>query len=208
MNYYDEIKNELINNEIYKKVKDYSKNRSDLETYFNVGKLLIEAQGGEDRAKYGNSLIRDYSKKLIIDVGKQYNYKTLLKIRKFYIFSQKFATVSRELSWSHYVELLKFDDFNIVSYYVNIAVRQNLSVRKLRTKIKNKEYERLDDITKEKLVNANNDNHIEDFIKHPIVIRNRYNYEIISEKILKQLILEDIDNFLVELGVWFTNIKN
>ena len=63
MNYYDEIKNELINNEIYRKVKDYSKNRSDLETYFNVGKLLIEAQGGEDRAKYGNSLIRDYSKK-------------------------------------------------------------------------------------------------------------------------------------------------
>lgn len=208
MNYYDEIKNELINNEIYKKVKDYSKNRSDLETYFNVGKLLIEAQGGEDRAKYGNSLIRDYSKKLIIDVGKQYNYKTLLKIRKFYIFSQKFATVSRELSWSHYVELLKFDDFNIVSYYVNIAVRQNLSVRELRTKIKNKEYERLDDITKEKLVNANNDNHIEDFIKHPIVIRNRYNYEIISEKILKQLILEDIDNFLVELGEGFTYIKN
>ena len=54
MNYYNEIKNELINNEIYKKVKDYSKNRNDLETYYNVGKLLIEAQGGENRAKYGD----------------------------------------------------------------------------------------------------------------------------------------------------------
>ena len=58
MNYYNEIKNELINNEAYKKVKDYSKNRNDLMTYYNVGKLLIEAQGGEERAKYGDSLIK------------------------------------------------------------------------------------------------------------------------------------------------------
>ena len=145
MNYYNEIKNELINNEIYKKVKDYSKNRSDLETYYNVGKLLIEAQGGEDRAKYGDKLIKEYSKKLITDVGKQYNYKTLLKIRKFYLFYQKVATVSRQLTWSHYIELLKFDDFNIINYYINISINQNLSVRELRTKIKSNEYERLDD---------------------------------------------------------------
>ena len=85
MNYYDEIKNELINNEIYKKVKDYSKNRSDLQTYYNVGKLLIEAQGGEDRAKYGDGLIKEYSKKLIIDVNKQYNSRTLRRMRQFYI---------------------------------------------------------------------------------------------------------------------------
>ena len=70
MNYYDEIKKELINNEVYKKVKDYSKNRSDLNTYYNVGKLIIEAQGGEERAKYGNNLIKEYSKKLIVEVGK------------------------------------------------------------------------------------------------------------------------------------------
>ena len=72
MNYYDEIKNELINNEIYKKVKDYSKNRSDLQTYYNVGKLLIEAQGGEDRAKYGDGLIKEYSKRLTNELGKKY----------------------------------------------------------------------------------------------------------------------------------------
>ena len=63
MNYYNEIKNELINNEIYKKAKDYSKNKSDLETYYNVGKLLTEAQGGEEKAKYRNGLIKEYSKK-------------------------------------------------------------------------------------------------------------------------------------------------
>ena len=58
--YYEEIKNELINNEINKKIKDYSKNKSDLDAYYNVGKLLVEAQGGEDRAKYGNYLIKEY----------------------------------------------------------------------------------------------------------------------------------------------------
>ena len=64
MNYYNKIKEELINNEIYKKVKDYSKNKSDLNTYYNVGKLLVEAQGGEERSAYGNKLIKEYSNKL------------------------------------------------------------------------------------------------------------------------------------------------
>ncbi|UKI28470.1 MAG: hypothetical protein L6V78_06020 [Clostridium sp.] len=58
MNYYDQIKGLLISNEVYKKVKDYSKNKSDVETYYNVGKLIIEAQGGEKRAKYGDGLIK------------------------------------------------------------------------------------------------------------------------------------------------------
>ena len=109
MDYYNEIKRELINNEAYKKVKEYSVNRNGLETYYRVGKLLIDAQGGEKRAKYGDGLIKKYSKRLINEVGKKYDYKTLLRIRQFYLFSEKFATVSR-LSWSHYVELLKFDD--------------------------------------------------------------------------------------------------
>ena len=209
MNYYNEIKNQLINNEIYKKVKDYSKNKNDLTTYYNVGKLLIEAQGGKDRAKYGDGLIREYSKKLITEVGKQYDYKTLLKIRKFYIFCEKVATVSREISWSHYIELLKFEDFNIISYYINISIIQNLSVRELRAKIKSNEYERLDADTKNKLITSNTkDNQIKDFIKHPIIIKNKYNYEAISKKILKQLILEDLDNFLTELENGFTYIKN
>lgn len=82
MDYYSEIKNELINNETYKKVKDYSKKRSDLNTYYNVGKLLIEAQGGKERAKYGDGLIREYSKKLTNELNKKFNtiekYKTIL----------------------------------------------------------------------------------------------------------------------------------
>ena len=88
-NYYNEIKNELINNEIYKRVKDYSKNRNELSTYYNVGKLLIEAQGGEDRAKYGDNLIKEYSERLTKELGKGYTFTALSRMRKFYLLCEK-----------------------------------------------------------------------------------------------------------------------
>ena len=207
MNYYNEIRNELVNNEIYKRVKDYSKNKNDLSTYYNVGKLLIEAQGGETRAKYGDGLIKEYSRRLTIELGKGYTFTALSRMRQFYLISKNIATMSQQLSWSHYTELLSIKDETKINYYIRITIEQNLSVRELRSKIKAKEYERLDDNTKSKLIrNAKND--IEDFIKNPILIKNSSNYEIISEKVLKKLILEDIDNFLTELGSGFTYIKN
>ena len=122
MNYYKLIKEELISNEIYNKVKDYSKNRHDLETRYNVGKLLIETQGGEKRAKYGNNLIRDYSKKLIIEVGKQYNERTLRRMRQFYILfnrNQKWSPLVTKLNWSHIILLLSVNDDNKINYYLN-----------------------------------------------------------------------------------------
>lgn len=93
MNYFNQIKEELINNEVYKRVKDYSKNRNELSTYYNVGKLLIEAQGGEDRAKYGDGLIKEYSKRLEIEVGKKYDITTLKRIRQFYLLIEKGAVM-------------------------------------------------------------------------------------------------------------------
>ena len=111
------------------------------------------------------------------------------------------------MTWSHYTELLNIEDTNKLNYYINITEEYNLSVRELRTKIKNNEYERLPNDTKLKLVNKE-ENNIKDFIKNPILINNKYNYTEISEKILKQLILEDMDNFLTELGDGFCYIKN
>lgn len=140
-NYYEKIKEEFINCEVYKKVKDYSKNRKELETYYNVGKLLIEAQGGENKAKYGNQLIKEYSLKLTNELGKGYSERSLQCMRKYYLF-QKSQTVSADLTWSHYVELLKISNINEINYYIQIVKDQNLSVRELRNKIKNKEYER------------------------------------------------------------------
>ena len=207
MNYYEEIKQKLINNEIYKSVKDYSKNKSDLTTYYNVGKLLIEAQGGEKRSKYGNGLIKEYSKRLTEELGKGYTITNLKYMRQFYLLCQKGHAVSDQLTWTHYRLLLSIDNINKVDYYVNIGINQNLSVRELRNKIKNNEYERLDDNTKEKLI-TKEELLPQDFIKNPILIKNSYDYELISEKVLKQLILEDMDNFLKELGSGFCYIEN
>ena len=201
MNYYNEIKQELINNETYKKVKDYSKNRSDLETYYNVGKLLSEAG-----KHYGEGIIKEYSKRLTVDLNIKYDVSSLNKMKKFYYLAEKMATVSPKLSYSHYVELLPYENIDKVKYYIKISEEQNLSVRELRNKIKNKEYERLDDNTKHKLI-VQEQEKIEDFIKNPILIRNSYN-DVISEKLLKELILEDMDNFLSELGEGFSYIKN
>ena len=104
--------------------------------------MLIEAQGGEDRARYGESLIKEYSNKLITEVGKKYNYKTLLKMRKFYLVFKNFSTLSRHLTWSHYCELLTFDNVDEINYYIKQTGDYNLSVRKLKEKIKSKEYQR------------------------------------------------------------------
>jgi len=207
MDYYNEIKNELINNEIFKKVKDYSKNRSDLTTYYNVGKLLIEAQGGESRAKYGDNLIKEYSKKLTIELGKGYSTRNLKYMRKFYLF-QKGQSMIAELSWTHYIQILSINNIHEINYYINISIEQNLSVRELHNKIKSKEYQRIDEETKNKLLTHNDNNQIQDFIKHPILIKNQYNYINISEKILKQLILEDISSFMKELGQGFCFIDD
>ncbi len=205
MNYYNEIKNELLNNEIYKKAKDYSKNKNDLNTYFNVGKLLIEAQGGEERAKYGDSLIKENSKKLTNERGKGYSQMSLKYMRKFYLF-QKRQTVSVQLTWSHYIELLSIQDENEINYYIDICVNKNLSVRQLREKIKNHEYERLPIETKNKLM-EHKDTKIQDYIKNPIIIDND-GKDIKNERMLKQLILENIEYFLKELGNGFCYIDN
>ena len=209
MKYYNEIKNKLIDNEVYKKVKDYSKNRNDLSTYYEVGKLLIKAQGGEGRAKYGDNLIKEYSERLFNDTGRKYNITALKRIRQFYLVVEKGVPLAHQLTWSHYCELLPLKDINEINYYVKITIEQYLSKRQLRERIRNKEYQRLDDKTKLKLINKE-ETKVNDFVKNPIVIHNKYNFdkERISEKVLQNLILEDIPSFLEELGTGYSFIKN
>ena len=201
MNYYEKIKNELINNEVYKKVKDYSKNRSDLNTYYKVGKLLNDAG-----KSYGEGIIKKYSDRLTKELGKGYGLSNLKNMRRFYNIA-KSQTVSDLLSWSHYVELLKIDDINKINYYIRITEEQNLSVRKLRERIKSSEYERLDDNTKEKLINKENVN-AGDLIKDPILIRNKFDTSKISEKMLLETIMDNLEEFLSEFGDGYSFIKS
>ncbi len=201
MNYYSEIKNELINNEITKRIKDYSKNKSDLTAYYNVGKLLSEAG-----KQYGEGIIKEYSRKLTNELGKNYSETTLKYYRLFYNFAIRHS-MSDELSYTHYRVLLQLKNMDEINYYIKISINQNLSVRQLQNRIKNKEYDRLDNKTKEKLI-AKKETSVVDFIKNPIAIKNTTNKEIISEKVLQKVILEDLDNFLKELGNSFCYIAN
>jgi len=204
MDYYGEIKNKLIDNEIYSRVKDYSKERNRVITYFEIGRLLNKAGG-----KYGDNIINEYSKKLVLEVGKKYNRRTLFRMKQFYnIFSnEKVSQLATQLSWSHYIEVLSLKDENKILYYIEKSIRLNLSRNELRNIIKSKEYERLPEETKSKLINKENIN-IVDFVKNPILIKTNSNFESLSEKLLQKLILEDIPSFLKELGSGFTFVEN
>jgi hypothetical protein len=163
MNYYNEIKDKLIKNEVSRKVREYYANKNDLSTYYEVGKLLSLAG-----KHYGEGIIKEYSIKLEIEINKKYNERTLRRIRQFYILfsKQKWSPMATELTWTHYQELLSIKDINEINYYINEVVRYHLSKRELREKIKNNEYQRLDDNTKNKLINKE-DIVVTDFIKNP-----------------------------------------
>ena len=201
MNYYNEIKKELINNEVTKKVKTYSINKSDLDTYYNVGKLLSEAGN-----KYGEGIIKEYSKRLTKDINSKYSARYLFDIRKLYYFL-KVHSLNAQLTFAHYRLLFSLKNNNEISYYIEQSLKRRLSVRQLRERIKSKEYERLPEETKNKLI-TNNELDVSDLIKDPIVIKKSNNYNEISEKVLQKSIMEDLPSFLKELGEGFTFIDN
>ena len=196
MNYYNEIKNKLIDNEIYSKVKDYSKERHKVITYFEIGKLLNEAGG-----KYGDNIIDEYSKKLVIEVGRKYNRRTLFRMKQFYNMfrDEKVSQLATQLSWSHYVELLPLKNIDEIRYYINICRERNIGRDLLREKIHNNEYSRLPVETKNKLM-LDDKIEVKDLVPNPILIKNKNNVELVTEKALHHLILEDIESFMKELG--------
>ena len=199
INYYDEIKKELINNEVTKKVKDYSKNKSDLTTYYNVGKLLAEAG-----KHYGENVIGKYANKLKIDLNKKYNERTLRRYRQFYNFvtNLKWSAMPTKLSWSHIIELMILSNEDEINYYISVVNDRNIGYRKLGEIIKNNEYGRIDEETKNKLKNKE-ELKVPDLVKNPIQIKNTSGNNEISEKVLQKFILEDIESFLKELGNGF-----
>ncbi|MGN1324544.1 MAG: PDDEXK nuclease domain-containing protein [Bacilli bacterium] len=202
MNYYNEIKNKIIDNEVYSRVKDYSKERHTLITHYEVGKLLLEAGSA-----YGEDIIGKYSKKLMVEVSKKYNPRTLRRMRQLYQFfeKQKWSPLGTKLSISHVRQLFCLDDSNEIKYYVEQIAKRNLSRRQLEDIIKDKEYERLPEYTKKKFI-SNDKIEANDFVPNPILIRNKNNIDIVTEKALHQLILEDIEIFMKELGNSFSFI--
>ena len=190
---------ELLPYEDINKVKNYSKERHRVITYFEIGKLLTEAGN-----KYGDNIVEEYAKKLVKEIGKKFNKRTLFRMKQFYkIFSdKKVSPLATQLTWSHYTELLSIKDVNEIKYYIEISVNNVLSKRGLREKIKSREYDRLSNKAKEKLKN-NEKIEIDDIIPNPIIINNNDNIEMFSEKSLHQLIIDNIEQFMRKLGIGF-----
>lgn len=199
MNYYDEIKDKLIKNEVGKKVRENYNNKKDLEVYYEVGKLLSEAG-----KHYGDNIIREYSIKLQNEIGKRYNVRYLFDMKRLYLFL-KVHPVGAQLTMSHYRILFSLKNDSEINYYIRECINHNYSKRELQEKIKNKEYYRLNDKTKHKLI-KNDEIEIIDFVKDPIVLNKKQEYNKISEYALKEIILNDLDNFLLQLGNGFSYI--
>ena len=204
MNYYNEIKERLIKSEIYDKAKDYSKDKHKVSVYFETGKLLSDA--GKE---YGKNVIKQYAEKLIVEVGKKYNERTLYGMWKFFeVFSnEKLNPLGSKLSWSHYRELLTIKNIDAIMYYIDICEKNNLSKRQLQERIRNHEYDRLSNETKTKLIESK-ELKVDDLIPNPIVIKSNMLKDNLSEYALKQAILNNIDDFLRQLGIGFTYVGN
>ena len=204
MNYYNEIKENLLKSEIYDRAKDYLKDRNKVKVYFETGKLLSEA--GKE---YGKNIIKQYSEKLMLEVGKKYNERNLRYMRQFYeLFdNQIWNTTCSKLSWSHYREVLSIKDINAINYYLTECEIKNLTVKQLQVMIKNHEYDRLSDETKNKLINSEKLK-VADLIPNPIVVKVDKINEKLTEYALKQAILNNLDEFLFQLGNGFTYVGN
>ena len=206
MNYYEQVENLIKNNEINKKVRALQDNSETLLTYWNVGKLIVEAQGGEKRAKYGDGLIKEWGKKLSEKYGKNYGFRTLNRTRSFYLQFPKVSTLLTQLSWSHYIYLLPIKNINERNYYINRVILDNLSVRDLRREIKNKSFDRLSYKDKNNIEIINDMNlslSIEDMIKDPIILKSDIDQNEINEKAIHKYIISLLEDKFLELGTGF-----
>ena len=204
INYYDEIKEKLLKNEIYAKVKDYSKERNKVLTYFEVGKLLSDA--GKE---YGKNIIGSYAKKLVNEVGKKYNERYLRYMRQFYdmVLVTKWKPLVSKLTWSHYIMLLPLKKIDEIKYYIAVCEKRNLTKRELQSLIKSNEYERLSEETKNKLI-TNEELSLPDLVPDPLLVKSEFDKEKITEYALKEAILNNLDNFLKQLGNGFLYAGN
>ena len=208
MNYYEQVENLIKNNEVNKKVRALQDNSETLYTYWNIGRLIIEAQGGEKRAKYGDGLIKEWGNKLSEKYGKNYDKSNLSRARMFYLYFPIVATVSQQLSWSQYREILPIKNENERNYYINLVILNNLSVRELRKEIKNKSFDRLSYADKEHIEIISDTNNtplsIKDMIKDPIILKTDKNIDKIDELAIHKYIISLLEDKFLELGTGFT----
>lgn len=204
--YYQEIEHLIKKNEIGKRARRIEENYSLVETYWQIGKLIVEAQGGLNRAKYGNELIKKWSIQLTQAYGKGYNDTNLKRFRQFYLYFEKGATVWHLLSWSHIRRILPIKNETKRNYYINLCIKNKLSERELTKEIKSNSYERLLNKPEKIEIEIPKTYSITTDMKNPIIIpiQNQVN----NEHDLELNILANLDYFFKQLGQGFAYIAH
>lgn len=211
-NIFDNIKELVITsrNKVYSAV-----NTEMLSLYWNIGKTIMEIQHGDERASYGEAVLEKLSRKLTDEFGKGFSKRNLERMRKFYIYFPIATTVSSQLSWSHYLEILKIDEESKRKFYIKETINSKWSVRELQRQRDSLLYERLTlSADKEKVLELSEKGQIlqtsQDLVKDPFVLEfldikeNTY----YSESDLEKNIIEHLKEFLLELGKGFSYIGN
>ena len=203
----ENIRELIDNNIVYERKTNIQRERNKVETYFNIGKEIVEAIG--KRSEYGKSLVRKYSIQLTKEYGKGYDYTNLNRMRKLFLVFQNVGSPSQQLSWTHFRYILPIKEEGKRNYYINLVIQNSLSVSELKEAIKNKSYERLKKEDKEniKLIDETYEPSIIDMIKDPIILNcSNKKLDKYDEKALREILLEDIEKTLLELGVGFSYI--
>ena len=190
-------------------------NTAMVQAYWHIGKLIVEAQGGEERAAYGEDLIKRISKRLTQEFGKGFSSRNIRNMRQFYLSYPIWQTVSAKLSWSHYLHLIKISNIKAREYYTEEAAAGKWSVRQLERQIATQYYERL-------LSTHRDSSEIEDLIKKNLpskpekfdpltLVHDPFILEFIGakedviwqESELESALISHLEEFLLELGRGF-----
>ena len=202
-----DYKKELIKlvekTEVNKGYHDYFKNKDLVNNYFEIGKLLIEAQGGEEHDTYGNKLIKTWSVELTEKFGKGYDASNLRRFRQFYSEFKMCGPLGHILTWTNIRLLLPIKNVNKRNYYINMCIKRNLSKRALEKEIKNNAFERLSLADKENIKLISDKNEvltIKDTLKDSVLITINEDLDNVSEEKLAKIIRKELEIFLLELG--------
>ena len=208
-NIYKEIKSilEQARNKVYKVA-----NSTMVEAYWNIGRVIVEKQGGSNKAEYGTALIKNLSKKMTKEFGKGFTTTNLKYMRQFYLTFQKSHALSDQLSWTHYRLLMRVENENARNFYIEECIKSNWSTRQLERQITTLFYERLlsskdkEKVSKEIYKLEPQIKKAEDIIRDPYVLEFLGLPENTSflEKNLEQALIDHLQKFLLELGRGFS----
>ena len=208
MDNYKEIETLIKKVEIVKEIRERQINYELVDAYWNIGKLIVDAQGGKEKSKYGDKLLKEWSEKLTQEYGKGYDYTNLSRFRQLYLYFPIIGPVGQQLNWTIIRTILPIKDENKRNYYINLCIKNNLSKRELIKEIKSNSYERLEhkpdkvDIITSPSVPAITEN-----FKNPILLNLNGN-KVENEKDLEKLIYSQLSYVFMQLGNDFTWVGN